>query len=122
MKPDHPDATHVSIDIETLGTAPGSVILTIGAVAFNRHGLIPERNGILGTFYQRIDLDYSLRAGLTVDASTLRWWFSQPQATQDEVFDPGGDARLQRPCADTPCIVLQHLFTFLHDWKPAGIW
>lgn len=38
------------IDIETLGTRPGSVILSVGAVMFDRHGV-----GHGETFYMNVE-------------------------------------------------------------------
>lgn len=55
------------VDIETLGTKPGSVILSIGACRFDDTG-IGER------FYRPIDVFDSLMHGLTVDQATVGWW------------------------------------------------
>lgn len=58
------------IDLETLGTKPNSVILSIGAVAFDKTGFKDE-------FYCNIDLNDSIRHGFDIDADTLYWWLSQ---------------------------------------------
>jgi hypothetical protein len=47
---------NVMIDIETLGTRPGSVILSIGACRFGADGIGEE-------FYRAIDVLDSLMAG-----------------------------------------------------------
>ncbi len=60
------------VDIETLGTAPGSVILSIGACYFNEDG-IGER------FYRPVDVFSSLMAGLTVDQATVGFWRLQSE-------------------------------------------
>lgn len=61
--------THIMLDLETLGTAPGSVIRSIGAVVFN------PLTGQLGEeFYRNIDLASCLAVGLTVDPATEAWW------------------------------------------------
>src|ERR1700721_3055421 len=79
---------HVMADIETLGTRPGSVILSIGAVAFDhRQGLGPE-------FHVKINQQSSERAGLTVDKGTLAWWMRQSpeaRALLDETRNGGVD-------------------------------
>lgn len=69
----------VMIDIETLGTAPGSVILSIGAVAFD------AESGIMGEeFYIAIDPEDAVSKGLTTDISTMIWWMKQsPEAIAD---------------------------------------
>jgi len=60
------------IDIETLGTRPGSVILSIAAVQFEA-GVVDD----VGTFYEEISSESCTRAGLKVDISTVEWWFRQ---------------------------------------------
>lgn len=60
-----------SIDLETLDNRPTSVILSIGAVLFDRD------TGELGTrVYYEINLDDAMAAG-TVSGSTLSWWMQQ---------------------------------------------
>ncbi|POO54357.1 hypothetical protein CPJ18_02345 [Agrobacterium rosae] len=57
------------IDIETLGTAPGSVILSVGAVTFN------AETGEFGEgFYAAVEPQSAVDMGLTIDVSTLKWW------------------------------------------------
>lgn len=65
------DLKHVMVDIETLGTKPGSVILSIGACRFDEGGVGAER------FYRTIDVFDSLMAGLTTDTATVGWWRMQ---------------------------------------------
>ena len=63
---------HIMLDLETLGTKPGSVILSIGAVLFD------PKTGELGeTFYSVISTKDSLSYGLTVDPNTQAWWNTQ---------------------------------------------
>jgi len=77
-----PTPTNVMLDIETLGTAPGSVITSIGAVKFG--------NGkILDRFFIRIDLQSCLTAGLKMDAETVLWWLRQPEASRGMLTLPG---------------------------------
>ena len=64
----------VMLDLETLGTKPGSVIRSIGAVFFD------PLTGKLGPeFYANIDEASCLIAGLTMDVSTVKWWSEQKQ-------------------------------------------
>ena len=60
--------THVMIDIETLGTQPGSVILSIGAVVIGSPDL---------SFYARIDPESSVAHGFKLDVRTVMWWMRQ---------------------------------------------
>ena len=68
---------HVMIDLETLGTKPGSVILSIGAVAFNAEQ--PETEWTTynsGPILRRSCYD----AGLVEDVNTVAWWRKQIDA------------------------------------------
>jgi hypothetical protein len=83
---------NVMLDLETLGTQPGSVVLSIGAVAFNEDDFA---GGISASFYTVISVEDSLRLGLTIDASTLRWWANQSRTTYLEAL--GGSTGLAAP-------------------------
>lgn len=64
-------------DLETLGNHPGSVITTIGAVAFD---IITGT--ILDRFSTHISIDDSLQLGLKMNASTVLWWLEQDEAAR----------------------------------------
>lgn len=73
----------VMTDLETLGTAPGSAILSIGAVFFD-----PETGALGPQFHEKITLASCEAAGLRVDVSTVLWWMAQsPEARQAVFFD-----------------------------------
>jgi len=61
---------NVMIDIECLGTQPGSVILSIGACVFGK-----AENQSMSVCIDTFD---SLMNGLTVDRRTCKWWANQP--------------------------------------------
>lgn len=65
--------THIMVDLETLGLTPGSVIRSIGAVAFD-----PISGAMTSTFYRNIDRASCEAAGLTVNPETEAWW-DQPE-------------------------------------------
>ena len=67
------------IDLETLDTTPSAVILTVGAVKFNRDSIVDE-------LYIRLDVDEQINRNRTVDDRTVEWWSTQPQAIQDEAL------------------------------------
>lgn len=74
--------TQVMLDLETLGNKPGSVIVAIGAVKF--------ANGeILDSFYERVDAESCVAAGLKLDVSTVLWWLTQSDAARLEITKPG---------------------------------
>lgn len=73
---------HLMIDLETLGTKPGSVFLSIAAVQFN------IKTGATGKiFKENISLDSALEAGLTIDSATIKWWFTQRREIFMLMFD-----------------------------------
>jgi hypothetical protein len=78
-------AQHVEIDLETLGTVPGSVILSIGAVIFDP---TKDPESCLGKeFYCVVSKADSLGHGLTINAATLKWWEKQSPEAQQVLSD-----------------------------------
>lgn len=73
---------HVVIDLETMGTSPGSAIVAIGAVSFTD-------KAIDGHFYQRVCLKSCTDAGLTIDPDTVMWWLKQSDEARLEIAKPG---------------------------------
>lgn len=69
------------IDIETYGTAPGSVILSIGAVFFD-----PNTGELGAEFYKTIDRKSSKKFGLTTDPKTVSWWLEQDEKIRERLF------------------------------------
>lgn len=68
---------HVMLDLETFGTKPGSILRSIGAVAF-------ELDGRMGAeFYANIDYDSQGSIGLVADPNTVKWWSQQSKEAQD---------------------------------------
>jgi hypothetical protein len=67
----------VMVDLETLGTTPGSAIVAIGAVEFDMQNLV------LGyRFYRTISLKSCVAAGLTIEADTVTWWLGRTDAAR----------------------------------------
>ena len=77
-----PEAVHVVIDLETLGTRPGSVVLQIGAESFR---LNPSELNPISGFSLCIDPELSRAAGFTVDEETKHWWNNQNPETRKVV-------------------------------------
>ena len=79
----------VMIDLETLGTATNSIILTFAAVPF-----VPSSGKVVGNiFYEHIDID-SYQAYLpwfSFSGSTMTWWMSQSDEARKEAF--GGERK-----------------------------
>ena len=100
--------SNVMIDLETLGTAPGSVILSIGAVAFNEG----QDEGLWATFNSGpINVAMQRRFyGLSIDESTLAWWLNQDMAASQILRAALEDA------ATSPTKALGAF----RDWFPIG--
>jgi hypothetical protein len=74
------DDIHVMFDLETLACQPDAVVLSIGAVKFNRHGVIGS--GL--EWY--LDIGHQMAHGRVVDPGTQKWWEArEPEARK--VFD-----------------------------------
>ncbi|WP_293913146.1 MULTISPECIES: 3'-5' exonuclease [unclassified Sphingobacterium] len=72
---------NVMIDIETLGTKPYSVILSIGAIEFDIN-----TGEIKDTFYRVISTRTSHEAGLLTDLDTIKWWLLQNDESRDKLL------------------------------------
>lgn len=68
------------IDLETLGNKPGSVIVQIGAVTFNKAGIEKE-------FVANVSYDYTSWNRYKTDLSTIKWWMEQDKAIINSVFN-----------------------------------
>lgn len=68
--------TRYLIDLETLGTRPGSIILSIGAVKFDRHKVYDE-------FHICIDPKDCEARGLKADIDTMMWWLKQSEEARN---------------------------------------
>lgn len=75
MKPQH-----IMLDLETLGTTPGSSILSIGAVRFS------VEEGVTDKFYVTINRHSCKLHGLTEDPRTLEWWSQQTEEARQAAF------------------------------------
>lgn len=78
----------IMIDIETLGTRPGCVILTLGAVKFNPFSLDAPGPGL----YVRPDVDEQIAKGREVQEDTMLWWMQQAEDVREEAL--GEDGRI----------------------------
>ncbi len=80
-------STSVMLDLETLGTRPDCVILTLGAIKFDPFSDKEPGPGI----YFRMDIEDQLSKGRTVDDSTIEWWAQQDPRVREEAMGESGD-------------------------------
>lgn len=95
---------NVMLDLETLGTRPGSIITAIGACQFSLEA------GVDGGFYAAIDAEDSQRLGFTLDAATVTWWMRQSDEARALYADP-----MKMPLADA-------LRSFARFVRGAKVW
>lgn len=68
------------IDIETIGTAANTVVLSVGVCAFNK-------DGILEKIEWTLDMEEQIKLGRTFDQDTLWFWMKQSTEAK-KAFDP----------------------------------
>lgn len=103
--------THISIDIETLGLRPGSVIPTIAAVAFEENtDLLKLKKEEI--FFARVPLD---QHGMGIDASTVKWWMGQGEEARWDTF-------LAEPTHSSLVEALVDLCDWLGGFPDALVW
>jgi hypothetical protein len=74
--------TDIMVDLETLGTVADSVMLSIGAVRFNKvTGNVDDAG-----FYACVDVDDQLKQGRRIQSDTLQWWLGQDAAAKKALF------------------------------------
>lgn len=76
--------THIMIDLETMGTEPNAAIIALGAVVMD------FKNQKIGAcYYNTIDLASSVKAGGTMNPSTVLWWMQQSEEARKIFSFPG---------------------------------
>lgn len=112
---------HIMIDLETLGTSAGAMMLQVGACEF-----FPEEGRIGNTFNQYVDMGSSLQAGRMFDPGAFLFWLRQSEEAR---------SRLVSGLEDTYSLssVLMNLTDFIQvsngrqglgqrRFEPDGVW
>lgn len=73
--------TDIMVDLETLSTSMDAVILTIGAVAFDR-----KTFKVVDEFYRKIEMNSCEELGLRKSQATVDFWNKQPEEAKAEAF------------------------------------
>jgi hypothetical protein len=96
----------IMIDIETLGTRPGSVITQIGVAQF-------DKVKIQNSWSSFVAVDPQVERGAKIDVDTLRWWLARPEGLANQLA--------KRPISTTkPEHVLQELSDLVRPC--VGVW
>jgi exodeoxyribonuclease VIII len=64
------------VDLETMGLSYNSAIIAIGAVKF-------DLTDIKDTFYEVVNLQSCVDAGLVIEADTVLWWLKQSKEARE---------------------------------------
>lgn len=83
---------HIMLDLETMGTTPGSAIVSIGAVHFDPAGPdLPkvEFMDFRHRFYVSVSLASCTAKGLSIDADTVEWWLKQAPEARAALSEAG---------------------------------
>lgn len=81
----------IMLDLESLGTRPDCVILTLGAVKFDPYTVDGFGEGL----YFRIDVDEQTALGRAVQDDTLEWWMRQAEDVREEALGEQGRIGLE---------------------------
>ena len=84
---------HCSIDIETLGQARNSVVLSIGAVVFDPYdndleAALQDTNAehTFTTMYTKVDVESCEKLGMVIEDDTISWWAKQKDEIVEAAF------------------------------------
>jgi 3' exoribonuclease, RNase T-like len=102
------EPTDAMVDLETLGTAPYSPVLAIGACAFSI-----DDSPIVDLFYQAVDLESCLELGMRASGSTIKWWMQQEEDARAQAFN------------DVEQVKLPLALDAFTDWwasRPMSVW
>lgn len=101
---------HCMIDLETLGTKAGSVILSIGATMF---GEGYNTGGM--AFHEHLNLEAQISVGMSMDPSTILWWMEQKDPARAAILAGQKNAKY-------PSVVLEHFAGWLTQCKAETVW
>jgi len=128
-------ATHAMIDIETLGTKPNAVILSVGAIKFDPFNSNEPHDGK----HWRLDVDAQTEIDREVNEDTLAWWAKQDPEIQEDAFGESGRTDVYQfmkelngwltGCEAVWCqgpqfdmVILENLFTQFNHHKGWAFW
>lgn len=108
----------VMIDLETLGTVPGSVILSIGAVVFDPDK--PNTHCLGEEFYCVVQTYSCMMHDLIIDKDTVQWWNKQSPESR-KVLDQAEDLE-QSDTLEDSLMMLSEFVTRGTTIKGVKVW
>lgn len=106
------EMTFIQIDLETLSLKPSAVVISLGAVAYNR------QHGVISAIEMLFDLDEQIKAGRHINGETLTWWMFQSEEARQAAFgtdNVGFNRRIQSAEAVTK--FNEWYFNVTHDFE-----
>jgi len=104
---------NIMVDIETLGTKEDSVILQIGAVAFDQYD--ENHNPIVAEFLTDMTISDQIRVyNRTVDNDTLIWWMDDVGSSARQSVLQRGDSHGELICSTYNALEDFNNFVSLH--------
>ena len=130
--------SEVMIDLETLSVLPNSIIVTIGAVKFNRDNTVKSLQNC-DTFYRRISIASCKKVNLQSSQATLDWWDTQPKEVKYEALENparrslqtvlaefsqwfGGSSKIWGHGDDFDCVILANAYRACNMTVPWEFW
>lgn len=95
----------IMLDIETLGTRPGCVVLSIGAVEF-------DDGELSNHFSVHLDPEDAAAHGLLIEPRTVMWWLEQSREAQRALIT----------AKRTPFVRGMMDFVKAFEWKDKPVW
>lgn len=99
---------HAMIDLETFGTRPGSIVLSIGVCYFNASGILLTKEVVL-PYFDQVEL------GLTSDPDTRAWGRKQGAAAQHVIHQSINQTKTIAEC-------FNEVFVDWSSFTPATVW
>ena len=88
----NPSTTHLIIDMETLGTKPGCVVLSLACVPFTFESPIDLNTLLKSGFYVKFDtVEQIQKYKRKVEDGTIQWWKKQHSEEAKSVIKPSKD-------------------------------
>lgn len=79
------------LDIETLGTKQTSAVLSVGLVYLENQDPRPFKDILDNALFVKLNALHQVKAGRTIDASTVAWWKEQPLEVRERNVNPKPD-------------------------------
>ncbi len=76
---------HLMLDLESMGNEGNGALVSLAAVEFD---INTGETGL--EFYTKIDLESSIKAGLTLNADTIMWWLQQSESARASLYADKG--------------------------------